>query len=86
MADARHSIEMGERFPYDGGADFWGDKNPTPTPARDWAHRAARGVLADLCDRRGVKHELDGVDHYVRAELAESLADIIRLAHEQSAT
>ena len=52
-----------------------------PPPAIDWAHTAARGVLADLCDRRGVKWELEKIDHDVRAELTQSLACIIRQAH-----
>lgn len=85
MADARHSIEMGERFPYDGGEAFWNDRRPTPPPAKDWAHKAARGVLANLSDRAGIKHAVEDVDHEVRAELTESLAGIIRLAHEGAA-
>lgn len=83
MADARHSYGMGERFPYDGGAEFWEDRDPTPRPAIDWAHRAARGVLADLLDRGGIKHELEAVDYETRAEIVDSVADIIRLASEQ---
>jgi hypothetical protein len=80
MDMTKHRLEYGAKHPYDAGADFWEDRKPTPPPATDWAHAAARGVLADLCDRRGVKWELDKVDHDVRAELVESLAAIIRQA------
>lgn len=81
MDITKHRLEHGANHPYDAGADFWEDRTPTPPPATDWAHAAARGVLADLCDRRGVKWELDKVDHDVRAELVQSLADIIRQAN-----
>lgn len=83
MSDARFSLDQGDRFPYDGGAAFWNGEAPVPS-AKDWAHRAARGILADLSDRRGIKHELEAVEHDVRADLAESLAEIIRTAYEAS--
>lgn len=85
MDIAKHRLEHGASFPYDAGADFWEDRDPTPAPAPDWAHAAARGVLADLMDRRGIKWELDKVDHDVRMELTQSLAEIIRLAHAEAA-
>ena len=66
---AVRQLEHGAKFPYDGDG-----------PAIDWAHAAARGVLADLCDRRGVKHELREVDDDVRVELVASIAAIIRAA------
>jgi hypothetical protein len=66
---AVRQLEHGAKFPYDGDG-----------PAIDWAHAAARGVLADLCDRRGVKHELREVDDDVRVELVASVAAIIRAA------
>lgn len=83
--DAKFAIEHGAEFPYDGGLDFWNGAGDDPPLAADWAHAAARGVLADLSDRRGIKHELDQVDHDVRAELAKSLADIIRESYRQLA-
>ena len=77
-----HRLDHGARFPYDGGADFWADRNPVPPPATDWAHAAARGVLIDLLDRRGIKWALEDerIDHETRAELVQSLAAIIRMA------
>jgi hypothetical protein len=84
--DAKHRLEMGEQFPYDGGEGFWEDENGTAKapPSEDWIHRAARGVLADLTDRRGIKHELEQVDHDVRADIVASIREIIRLAHEET--
>jgi hypothetical protein len=72
---ASSMINHGLEFPYDNAYDIDGAK-----PVKDWAHAAARGILADLTDRRGVKHELNGVDNDVRVELVETLADIIREA------
>lgn len=79
MADAQLALERGDKFPYDGGEAFW-QQSDVPPPPSDWAHRAARGVLADLTDRRGVKRELENVDYDVREELTQALAAIIREA------
>lgn len=72
---AKSKLEMGEQFPYD-------DNGESPSPATDWAHSAARGVLADLEGRRGVGQELEQVDNETRVELVQALAGIIRLAHQ----
>ena len=84
MGMSKHRLEHGALYPYDGGADFWEDRTPTPPPASDWAHAAARGVLADLLDRRGIKWALDykEIDRDTRAEIVQSLAGIIRTAAE----
>jgi len=84
MDMTKHRLKHGEKYPYDGGADFWEDRAPKPVPASDWAHAAARGVLADLLDRRGIKWELDKVEHDVRIELTQSLAAIIRQARAEA--
>ena len=78
--EAERALKLGERFPYDAGADFWEDRSSSPPTAKDKAHAAARGALANLLDRRGIKHVLEDVDHDVRQEITESLAAIIRLA------
>lgn len=80
MDITKHRLKHGADFPYDAGADFWEDRERNPSPATDWAHAAARGVLADLTDRRGIKWELEKVDHDVRVELVQSVATIIRQA------
>lgn len=43
---------------------------------------AALAVIADLTDRRGVKHQLENIDADVRAEIVESLTEIIRAVLE----
>jgi len=78
--DARRRIEQGNRFPYDAPNDWLRKSDP---PAKDWAHRAARGILAELNDRRGIKHGLADIDQDTRGEIVETLAAIIRLAHEE---
>lgn len=71
----RIRLEQGEDHPYDAGV-----------PQGDWAHRAARGVCADLCDRRGIKWAMqpDGIDEETTNELVATMAKIIRLARQRS--
>ncbi len=82
-AAAQTAIWHGNRFPFDAPDDWWngGGANP-PTPV-DWAHSAARGVLADLQDRRTIKRGFEGIDEDTRAEIIGSLSDIIRSALEE---
>jgi hypothetical protein len=77
---AQRALAHGADFPYDGGGEFWTKIDVPPPPAVDWAHRAARGVLADLSDRQGIKHELYNVDYSVREELTAAIAAVIREA------
>lgn len=78
---ARWNIEHGNKFPYDAGEAWWNADGMQPAPEPyDWAHRAARGVLADLSDRRGISSKLDDIDHDVRSELVQSVAMIIRVS------
>lgn len=48
--------------------------------ASDWAETAAMGIAADLCDRRGVKWEMEKVDDEVRGDIIKAHAAIIRAA------
>ena len=64
-------LERGEEYPYHG-------QKP-----KDWAERAALGILWDLSDRRGIKHELDEVDQDVRVEIVQKMAEIIRAASSE---
>lgn len=66
---AMHSLELGNAYPYD-----------EDRPCVDWAHSAARGVLADLSDRSGIKWELANVDDEVRNDIVDAVAAIIRAA------
>jgi hypothetical protein len=67
---ALRDLRSGMNFPYDGGE--------VAGPPDDWAHVAARGVMANLLDRRGIKGELSLIDQDVRAEIVQSLSEIIR--------
>lgn len=74
------SLQHGDRWPFD-ASDVWKKgKGDHPPPPVDWAHRAVRGVVADLTGRSGMD-VFGGVDELTRVALAESLAAIIRLAH-----
>ena len=79
MFDAEFDVTQGAEFPYD-ATDTWNRVYPNalPLPAVDWAHRAARGILHDLKDRKGVGNELEGVDEETRSEIVASIAAIIR--------
>jgi len=71
-----YTLEQGDQFPYD-SEDGYGTNALPPV---DWAHRAARGVIAALQDRRGIKRGFDDIDEDVRMEIVSSLAEIIRQA------
>lgn len=87
MADPTYAVrrlEHGRDYPYD-APDTWRRQNldQPPPPAKDWAHAAARGVIADLCDRRDIKRGFEGVDGATRKEIVRTLAAIIRLAQKE---
>lgn len=69
---ATRCLERGRDFPFDR------DDEDRSEPAADWAHEAARGILADLTDRRGIRQELDQWDTGLRLELVAEFAQIIR--------
>lgn len=81
MTDAQIALKFSDDYPYeiDEDANPGADLKPT-----DWAHRAARGVLSDLSDRRGIKWELQKVDMDTRKDIVAALAEIIRLAHSEA--
>ena len=66
IPDAQQTYELGQRYPYDN------------KESGDWADKAARGIIADLCDRRSIKSGFQGVDLTVKKEIVSSLAAIIR--------
>lgn len=84
--DAVASLDHGHEYPYDCDESLHmlkEDEQPKAgdwSPPKDWAHLAARGVIANLGDRQGIKHELDACDLEVRSEMIEALASIIRTA------
>jgi hypothetical protein len=68
MKDEHRDLARGVEYPYHG-------KKP-----KDWAEAAALGILYDLSDRGGIKHELSAVDDEIKAEIVEKMAAIIRAA------
>ena len=80
----KQAIIHGNAFPYDETDAWWngGTYGRPPSPPKDWAHSAARGILEDLLLRQGIKHALRGVEDYTRKEIVRDLARIIRCAHE----
>ena len=73
------TLERGLEYPYD-APDNWKLNGDEPDQPEDWAHIAARGILYDLSDRRGIKQELGMVDEDVRKEITETMAMLIRHA------
>jgi hypothetical protein len=78
---ARYRLKQGDDNPYDSPGE-WPEGAWVAGP--EWSRAAARGVLADLLDRRGIKQGFYNIDHDVRMEIVESLARIIRLAKEDA--
>ena len=76
----RREAEAEAAARYPNGRHSGGGGPPAPT---DWAHYAARGILADLTDRRGVKHGFDDIDEDVRVEMVAAMAEIIRSASRE---
>lgn len=79
---ARQMLQSGSDWPYD-STDEWQEHfsgSRLPPPAVDWAHVAARGVIAELQDRRGIKHGFNRVDEEVRINIVSALAEIVRQA------
>jgi hypothetical protein len=73
MNGAQISYRIGNLYPYDDTQDG--------VPDPHWTVMAARGVLADLQDRQGIKHGFVNVDCDIRAEIVARLAEIILLAY-----
>ena len=80
MDKAKEALEQGAKYPFEANDKWWSGGGGSPPPAKDWAHAAARGILVDLQDRRGIKYSFVGIDEECRVEIVESLAEIIRRA------
>jgi hypothetical protein len=63
---AKFSVKLGTDYPFN-------DRPPV-----DKAETAVLGILANLTDRRGVKHELNACDKDIKEEIVTSLAAIVR--------
>ena len=81
---AQRALDLGNERPYDAPDDWWDqDIRKAPPAPVDWAHTAARAIIYDLGDRRGIKNEIEQVDEETRVELVASMAEIIRAAHQR---
>jgi len=67
MTKAEHSFNNGNESPYH-------EKQANTLP-----EEIALGVLHDLQDRRGIKHELEQIDMEVRCDIVQALSDIIKV-------
>jgi len=78
------TINHGNKYPYDAPDAWWkeGGVEQPPEPT-DWAHRAARGILADMSDRRGIKRGFEDLPEDIRCEIVDTIAKIIRFADEE---
>lgn len=76
----KHSLKRGADFPYDARDKWWNSGGKRAPKAKDWAHAAARGVIADLTDRHTIKWSFDGIDEATRREIVQTMAAIIRMA------
>lgn len=82
MANPIWYVNHGNQFPYD-ASDEWNNGTGADPPApTGWAHSAARGVIANMTDRSGIKHAFNEVDEETRVEMVSTLASIIRAAKE----
>ena len=79
---AQISLTHGNHFPYDADDAWWLGAGDNPPPPTDWAHAAARGVIANLQNRAGIKHSFADIEQGIRVEIVQSLAAIIRLARD----
>lgn len=65
--DAQRALRVGVKYRY-----------APRYPVRDAADRAALAICYDLCDRGGIKWEMQKVDDSVRRDIVKALAAIIR--------
>lgn len=75
--DAKKYLKDADKYPY----ELMPGDNPIPP---DYAHRAARGCLSDLCDRKAIGNVLDDIDLDTRKDIIASLAAIIREAQKDA--
>lgn len=77
----KRQIKHGNEFPFDESDAWWNDSGKKPSKPKDWAHSAARGIIAGLQDRQGIKHQLTTeIDEDTRREIVEEIAGTIRAA------
>jgi hypothetical protein len=86
---AMSSIDIGNRYPFDATNEWWNsedeekDSLPVYEGVPSWTVTAARGIIGNLTDRRGIKQELSihNIDEDVRQEIIHTIAKIIAVTH-----
>ena len=73
--DVNQDVKRGCEHPYDATDD-------QAYEGGDPARMATLGILKNLCGRSGIKHALHGIDDDVRAEIVDSLTEIVRAAFD----
>lgn len=81
---AEEALEYGRQMPFDAPEWWWNSSDDLPPPRpRDWAHKAARGVMAELQGRVGIKDSLGDVPHALARDVVLVIAEVIRLAESR---
>lgn len=76
-------VERGANFPFDGSDEFWStDATFQPDPARNWVHAAARGIMSDVRDRRGIKQSFQ-IFEWIEADRVRLISDLSAIIENQ---
>jgi hypothetical protein len=79
-ARAMLRLQRGNAFPYDAPDAWFKEERFMPPPPIDAAHCAARGVIAELQTRSKIGRAFEGIAESVRADIVQSVAEVIRQA------
>lgn len=89
VAHFTSQYEHGQEFPFDATDEWWSsdDLDDGPPPPIDWAHAAARGIIADIQSREDLCDIFahSEFDAETRVNMVLTMAAIIRLAYEKGA-
>lgn len=76
-------VERGASFPFDGSDEFWStDETFQADPARNWVHAAARGIMSDVRDRRGIKQSFQ-IFEWLEADRVKLISDLSGIIEHQ---
>lgn len=78
---AMQRVTAGNAYPYDAPDNWWRNTTAREIPPRNWAHAAARGVMAELRTDPNDIHRIQDADQIARDRLVHMLELIIRAAH-----
>lgn len=78
-------IEQGNKYPFDAPDKWWqadaNQPNPPP-PATHWSVSAARAIVKDLQERKGIAQELtvDKIDEKTRQAIILSISEVVKFS------